>query len=312
MLLLSMLANQDGTFTPLFWTNNYSSLHGDAHSIMPLTVLGSNHVLFTYSESDIVRTPGRATFGGFWPTKSTQRIDSSLAILAYASFFEKFPNQKEAKIVLPPEVFFPDFFKPQLEALLHFGTKESIVDFNYHVEIENWSRKQLSKGNRKKIRQFRENGGNVSFAGLDSIKECYEVLVENRRRRGVYLTMKYHDFENSLLLYGDDFMLIHASFDTEIVATSYVVKILPDYWYVLFWGELPSFRSFSPVASIFDFLISEATKNHVKFLDLGISSDQGVLDEGLATFKSNLGAVVTERMTLVLDLNHAPNIQPLC
>jgi lipid II:glycine glycyltransferase (peptidoglycan interpeptide bridge formation enzyme) len=183
-----------------------------------------------------------------------------------------------------------------------FNATQVIVDTNYHVDVQHWSKKSLSKGNRKKIRQFYELGGIVSYSNVDVIKQCYEVLVENRKRRGVALTMQYADFESSLLLCGEDFKLIQAFLENKIVAACYLVKILPDYWYVLFWGELVDFRSLSPVASMFQFLIEEAQRNRVKYLDLGISSVEGVLDEGLARFKSNLGAVSSQKITLSVNL----------
>jgi hypothetical protein len=306
MLFLIVLLNRNDGFKPLFWTHAYSSLQGDAHLILSLEISELSHVSFTYGQSDILRTPGKATFGGFWPSQDIEEVDTRLAAVAYTSFFESFPQQKELKVILPPAVFCPAVFKPQREVLLEFEPKNITMDINFHVQVEDWSVDHLSKGNRKKIRQFKESGGIVAFAGFDSIKECYEVLVENRSRRGVSLTMNYQDFENSLQSLSDDFMLICARLNMKIVATAYVVKILPDYWYVLFWGELPDYRSFSPVVSIFEFLMRQSQSNHIKILDLGISSVNGVVDEGLAKFKSNLGAISSEKMTLLLDLNPLP------
>jgi len=303
MLRLIVPSNQFNSLIPLFWTAKYSQLHRDAHLLYSIKVSNLSGVTFAYSQSDFFRSPGRATFGGFWPSVGNQKVDKENALLAYTNFINEFPLQKEFKIVLPPEIFVPEVFNPQREALLEFQLRNCIVDINYHVEIENWSRKRLSKGNRKKIRQFMELGGSISYASSRDIIECYEVLVQNRRRREVSLSMTYQDFERSLLLLNDCFSLIRASVHGKIIATAYIVKILPSYWYVLYWGELPEFRSLSPVAAIYDFIVNQSLCNNVEILDLGISTVNGVLDEGLARFKSNLGAVATKKMTLILDLN---------
>ncbi len=278
------------------------NLHATVHKVLPIEVSSSDLALFAFSDSGTVKSPGRATFGGFWPSGTVAHVDLSYAIKAYRFFFNNFPEFEEARIVLPPQSFFPHIFQTQTKALMTFNPKQVIVDVNYHVEVESWSKEKLSKGNRKKIRQFDELGGTVSYSDSDAVRECYEVLVENRKRRGVSLTMQYADFENSLLLCSEDFKLIQASIENQIVAACYLVKILPQYWYVLFWGELVEFRSLSPVASIFGFLAAEAQKNEVKTIDLGISSVEGELDEGLARFKSNLGALPTEKITLVVEL----------
>ena len=303
MLPLIMLIDSDKSYTPLFWTNRYASLHGAAHKILPIELSESSFALFTYSNLDFLRSPGRATFGGFWPNETARRIDLDYALTAYKHFFKKFPECNEAKIILPPKSFFPNIYESQLTALMKFNVNQKIVDTNYFVEVQNWSRGNINKGNRKKIRRFIELGGTVSYSSLDMIKKCYDVLVENRERRGVTLTMKYDDFENSLVSCRDDFKLIQASLDNQIVAACYLVKILPDYWYVLFWGEAVNFRSMSPVASLFQFIIEDAQKNRVRVLDLGISSVEGVLDEGLARFKSNLGAIFSEKVTLNISLH---------
>ena len=302
MLSFIMPSDHEESLLPLFWTDRYVNLHAPVHKILPIQVSDSNIAMFTYSELDILKSPGRATFGGFWPSETFGDIDIGFALRAYKYFFSKFPEFNEVKVILPPQVFFPKVFASQIKALMTFDVTRIIVDTNYHVDVQNWSKKNLSKGNRKKIRQFYELGGIVSYSNVDNIKQCYEVLVENRKRRGVALTMHYADFESSLLLCGEDFKLIQAFLENQIVAACYLVKILPDYWYVLFWGELVNFRSLSPVASMFQFLIEEAQRNRVKFLDLGISSVEGVLDEGLARFKSNLGAMSSQKITLSVNL----------
>jgi len=302
MLSLNMPSSLETSFLPLFWTGRYANLHASVHKISPIEVSSFGLALFSFSDLGIVKSPGRATFGGFWPSKSVANVDLDYAVRAYKLFFSQFHEFEEARIVLPPQSFFPDIFESQLEALMTFNPKQIIVDTNYHVELQGWSKQKLSKGNRKKIRQFNELGGTVSYSNSDVIKECYEVLVENRKRRGVTLTMQYADFENSLLFCSEDFKLIQASLENQIIAACFLVKILPDYWYVLFWGELVEFRSLSPVASLFQFLIDEALKNKVRILDLGISSVDGEIDEGLATFKSNLGAVPSKKITLSVKL----------
>jgi CelD/BcsL family acetyltransferase involved in cellulose biosynthesis len=205
--------------------------------------------------------------------------------------------------VFPPRIFLQNIFEPQIESLKKIAPCRIVSDTNYHVEVENWTTKSLSKGNRKKIRQFNEMGGVISFSNLSNIKQCYDILVENRRHRGVQLTMEFEDFKKSLILCEKDFKLIQANIGGNVIATSLLVKIMPDYWYVLYWGESIEFRNLSPVASIFYFLIEQAKSNKVVILDLGISSVNGTLDEGLARFKTNLGAVTSEKLSLELDLH---------
>jgi hypothetical protein len=302
MLFSLMVFKLEQPNTPLFWTERYSKLYGNGHRILNLEVSPSSSVSFAYSHIEQLRSPGRATFGGLWPNGIFNTFDSDFLFLLYRRLFSKFEGLNRVTIVFPPRIFLQNIFEPQIESLKKIAPCRIVSDTNYHVEVENWTTKSLSKGNRKKIRQFNEMGGVVSFSNLSNIKQCYDILVENRRHRGVQLTMEFEDFKKSLILCEKDFKLIQANIGGNVIATSLLVKIMPDYWYVLYWGESIEFRNLSPVASIFYFLIEQAKSNKVVILDLGISSVNGTLDEGLARFKTNLGAVTSEKLILELDL----------
>lgn len=259
--------------------------------------------IFCYNVSTILQSPGLATFGGFWPVKSfyySPKIYRELFI----EVMKEFSGIKLVKIVLPPATFFPGIFAEQLSALKSLESYLTCVDYNFSITVNDWSRAQLSHGNRKKVRRFFELGGTISLGNSEDINQSYSTLVENRELRGVKLSMSQKLFKRGLLELSESYQLIVAKLEGTVIATAYVVKITPSYAYVLFWGEKPKFRTLSPVASILNFLIDWSKKNKIETLDLGVSSNQGLLDLNLARFKYNLGAKVSEKNTIYLRMSH--------
>lgn len=251
---------------------------------------GLNHdfqFIYDLSETSI-KSPGKATFGGVWTMEEGQSVDFFTDL--YKVIFSQFDSLLEKTIVLPPEYFFPSVFKNQSKALEAIGFEQKYSDFNFHIELTGWSHSFMSKGNKKKIRQFFEAGGIVEECKVTDYLNAYLVLKSNRQVRGVEMSMDSIKFVKNLTVLPEKYKAYVARIGVEIAAVAYVVGLTKDVRYVLFWGDDINFRKLSPVASLLDFLVTESRDLGYQILDLGISSVNGIRDEGLSRFKRNLGA----------------------
>lgn len=278
------------TAVPLFWTMTYSQIHGIEHQ-----VLETESGLLTVGPPGYktLKSPGRATFGGFWtePNRGFYYTKNTLSqLIDYSN------KSEQIKICFPPSYFYPEIFQDQVS---FFSTKchSFISESNFHILIN--QRNDVSKGNRKKQRQFSGGGGSVSQVHKAEWREIYNLLVENRLRRGVQLSMPWNVFELSLTERPDVFTLWGASLAMEFVGGALTVEISKDILYVLFWGDTLIGRKLSVVAAICEKLVEFCISNGYKVLDLGISSVNGSLDENLARFKLNLGAIPTSKPTVI-------------
>lgn len=273
---------------PLFWTSEYSQIHDDKNQILKI-----QEIIVPLSKpiNGILRSPGRATFGGFW---SLKKLDQSHFRKALEKLYDLHPTTREFHLVLPPDYFQKEIFDTQRIFFDGVSYSQSI-DINFHIDLH--SNHSTSKGNRKKIRQFREQGGVVVQSDLSDWESCYQLLVNNRARRGVKLSMSWDIFKKSLEQLPLQIKLWKAVVKNIIVGCAVTVRISQDSLYVLFWGDNEHGRSLSVVASICDSLLVFAKSENVRYLDLGISSVDGLLDPGLARFKSNLGAIQGQKIT---------------
>ncbi len=290
---------------PLFWSDMYCELNGQSKVASTHEFKGDSFEFnFIYGVYDrYIKSPGKATFGGLWISDGEPTVSFYKDL--YQNLFDLINPLSVKTVVLPPMFFYPHVFENQSKALESLGFTKQFDDVNFHIEIDRWSPKLLSKGNRKKIRQFFEAGGEVVHGTESDYIEAYNVLKGNREHRGVKISMDLEKFTRNLVELPQFYSLYLAKVGPSIAGVAYVVKISEEVNYVLFWGDDVTFRHFSPVASLLNYLVAISKRDGFSCLDLGISSVDGVLDNGLARFKQNLGAIETLKPTY--DRNFVSN-----
>ncbi len=276
---------------PLFWTTEYSKIHDGEHQVFETD---SGLISLGRAGAETLKSPGRATFGGFWKEPNEGFTYTEKTVAQLVSYSNK---SNQIRISYPPSYFHPEIFEEQV-SFLKAKCSSFISETNFHIVIN--QRNDVSKGNRKKQRQFKEGGGSVSQVLKTDWRLIYNLLAENRSRRGVELSMPWHVFERGLDECPEVFTVWGATLGTELVGGALTVEISDDTLYVLFWGDTLLGREFSVVASICETLIDFCKSKNYKVLDLGISSVDGLLDSNLARFKSNLGAIQTEKLILTV------------
>jgi hypothetical protein len=284
---------------PIFWSPEYSSLQGEQNALLKLIAgdVNESFVAPYKIASRRFKSPGVGTFGGFY----TSDLNADWNIV-FRELIAQFQSIREFEIIFPPAYFEVGIFHPQLAACLKMFNPEVTVDLNQHVEISGDSERLLSKGNRKKLRQFRERNGSVTISDLGGLDSAIQLLEDSRKRMGVHLSMSKEKIVKSFELLPDRYTCFQAFVDGNLQAAAIVVKLSSETNYVLYWGDSnESGRSLSPTVALFDEIYKHSQKNAFKVLDLGISSVNGEVNPGLQRFKANLGALTTSRTRVVFQ-----------
>jgi hypothetical protein len=277
--------------TPLFWESRFLNLHRQL-SCQEIKLFG-NDVNSNYQvtvelneKAKEIRIPGSITFGGFWPQKKFFG-DFSEIFLNFMDTNQEY-NLKEIK--LPPGYFHPDVFDPQLRYFLDTYPNNYIIETNNHVELSNWRFNKLSHGNRKKIKQFTNQGGQVRKAELSEYGLCIDILIQNRKNIGINLSLSKNTIFDLLIELPEFYTFYLAEIDSRICSVALLVSVDKFVNYVLYWGENLEFRHLSPVTALFEELVKISITSDKLYLDLGISSLNGEINEGLYRYKKNLGS----------------------
>jgi len=276
---------------PLFWTESYWIENRSRDSEILCFSNQERATLYLSQTDNEIEVPGRATFGGWWPADETVARKSDW-IRAFRTLFEKFPSRRWS-ITLPPSYFHPKVFLDQASALRELGASV-VEEKNSTVAVKRpngfSSTEGFSRGNRKRVRAFRDLHGLVRPAKVTELNSAYDLLEASRVRRGTHLSIGRQKFVDLIVSLPSAYRCWLAIADSELMGAALTVDIDSSSLYVLYWGDTLVGRQVSVSASICEYLLILAASEGKDFLDLGISSLGGQVDEGLLRFKQNLGA----------------------
>jgi hypothetical protein len=112
----------------------------------------------------------------------------------------------------------------------------------------------------------------------------YDLVKANRARMGRPIYMSFEDIQNTGKVLATDFFKV-TNTANEIVAGAIMYQGHPEIAFAVFWGDTPEGR---PLRAM-DFLVLQLWSFYkakgYKFIDLGISTETGVPNEGLLRFK---------------------------
>lgn len=272
---------------PTFWQHGYWERVASSRCFEYKTESSTVLRIFFAQDFGRVKVPGRATFGGWWPVAGS--VPSLRDYFAAQQQFEASLGENfSLSVTLPPDYFFPDVFDPQREMYRSLGYR-LVEEANQTAEVLTGDKPALSRGNWKRVRQFAAVGS-VALASAEEFSACFDLLVENRKRRGVLLSMDRSQFLENLTERPQHYACWGAKIGDRIVGAAYTVHLADHVIYVLYWGDSPEGRNYSVVASLFCEIWNNALESGKRFVDLGKSSSGGELDYGLARFKRNLSA----------------------
>lgn len=281
---------------PLFWDRNFAEIN--QYSI--IEILTSNERKFDlnyqYTE-DCLLIPGRLTFGGFLP-EDRKAVSQNEARELVNVLIAGMSAGVKLQWKLPPQYFLPEIFISQNDPINSSHFRE-VLDFNQHIFVSEWQSSDMSKGNQKKVRQAVSAGMNLREATVEDISKCYEVLSLNRKAIGARVTMKLTEIRDAVVNFPSIYKVKYLELGGDVAAMCLTVEIETKVRYVLYWADNLSFRNYSPLALLCQKLVEEARNDGLNFLDLGISSNNGLLNEGLYRFKKNLGAVTSTKKTII-------------
>ena len=281
---------------PLFWEPRFAT-HHDCTLEEIVIGNGRKFLLNFQVVGDVLSIPGRLTYGGFFPIDKKSVVKDEFLELAEI-LTSDFCSELKLKWKLPPQYFSPEIFLVQNEFTFP-GNLTEIVDLNQHINVSDWDIRAMSKGNQKKFRQSISVNLTLKTATKRDVSKCYDVLYRNRQAIGAPVTMKLSEIQDALRNFPSIYEIKYLELRDEVVAMCLTVNIAPEVRYVLYWADDLSFRNYSPLTLLCERLVEQSRVDGIQFLDLGISSNDGLLNEGLHRFKQNLGAITSVKRTVL-------------
>lgn len=204
-------------------------------------------------------------------------------------------------IKLPPAYFVHSSMSEQ--ALEKNGFRTAIVDLNQQLVID--SRpfgERIVQKERNKLNRAIDEGYEFILLGSENIPAVFQLISETHGRKNYPVTLSQQDFELAFKRMPANYRLF-GLYDNEIlIAAVASVKVTEDVMYNFYHADLERYRSRSPLVMLIGEIYQYCYKHDVEILDLGISSVNGIVNQGLYKFKENLGCDVSKKKTMELTL----------
>ena len=235
----------------------------------------------------LILSPFSAPFGGFHFKNEnlyTGEIDGFLVQLQEYIVKEGLQGME---LTLPPDLYHQTFNAKMVNALIRGGFQSELPDITGWIELDQFEGSFSYKNSREYYKQSVKNG--LIFKPVtdrEERNEAYELIRDNRARFGRPIYMTFDDIIHTSELWTTDFFQV-TSADYHMVASGIFYRSHPEIIYALFWGDNEAGR---PLRAM-DFLAFNIWSYYkdlgFKYIDLGISTESGIPNEGLLRFKES-------------------------
>ena len=205
-----------------------------------------------------------------------------------------------------PEGYLPKSQIQKLEnCLFKLGFEITVTEQNYEIAITQKSfyetitstrAKQLLRKSIKKEFTFQE-------VTDPNFSEIHAFITRSRERKNRPMTMNLLQFKNHFKIFPDNFKIFSVMDSEQIIAVGVTIKINDDIVYTFYLADDEQYLKDSPTIFLLSGIYDYFQARNYTILDLGIATNQGILNEGLAHFKKSLGGILSLKKTYSKTLN---------
>ena len=253
-------------------------------------------------KDDKMLSPFSAPFGGFHFRKDNQYISEIESFVQKLIRFAIKNSYNSLAITLPPDLYHLSFNSKCVNTLHRSGFCLHTIDLTNWVDLNAFEGTFKNRGARKYYNQALKN--NLVFNVLTERRHQYEafsIIKENRMRFDRPLYMTFEDLDNVNKLWSVDFFGVYE--DDVMVASGVFYRGHDSIVQGVFWGDTELGR---PMRAI-DFLAFNIwnlyKNNNYSAIDLGISTESGIPNEGLLRFKESHDCITSPKYTFVWRKN---------
>ncbi|MBS1682637.1 MAG: GNAT family N-acetyltransferase [Bacteroidetes bacterium] len=256
-------------------------------------------IYFAATENKLISLT-KSPFGGFVIPQEELDLNKIKRLIEKAVTYATENNFKSIEIRNCPEIYSSKKLMETNQLLLSLGWVIKYKDTT-QVLLCNEPFKPVPSRKRR-INQCAALGFLFQELSKNDLPEAYELFLQSRANKGYPVTMQLHDLNSEFEKFPDHYKLFAVREKQKMVAAAVTVLVNEELLYYFFAGDDLSYRKQSPSSFLIFNLFEWATTNNFKLIDLGISTENGVLNNGLYDFKKSFGALDSPKLTFELSL----------
>lgn len=192
-----------------------------------------------------------------------------------------------------PECYQPDVCKRIEEALLGNGFVEQVNEINQYITVNAAATftEGIDAQKRRRLNNAKKSGMHVRlFDHIDSDK-WYEVYYKARMDKGFPVTISGEAYRSLSKTIPGVYTYAGVFLNEVLIANAVFVRVNKEVLYYFVAASDPAYAELSPTVLLIEALYNKAVQEGSSLIDLGISSVDGVLNEGLHQFKKHVGGM---------------------
>jgi Acetyltransferase (GNAT) domain len=258
-------------------------------------------------EDGILECGHSAPFGGVDLCRPRAAVGMVIELLQAASCRARSDGIRELRIRSRPGYFGANEAAAEF-ALLNMGASIAAAELSLGLEVWRFESLEgylaaLGDSPRNMIQQGLRAG--FGFGEAESTGEwaaCYDLLADTKRRRGVTMKLSLDYVLRLRDIFSKQIRMYCLTNEAGLAAAALVYRVRPSWDYIAAWGDDPAQRRNRAMNFLVYALVRTAISDRVGIIDFGISSVNGVPDDGLIHFKRSVGAATGLRLDLRLPL----------
>ncbi len=252
---------------------------------------------FFISQSEAL-SPYRASFGGI-------ECNSQLSPKLLLQFIQEIEQHLKAKAIESISLkMYPNCYAPEANSLVQYALLQlnyqiTCADLNYHVPISDQGfETNLHLSKKRVLKKSQATGFHFQQVQKPDIATVHQFIADARVRKDYPISLSLEAFQDLVNKFPERFLFFEVqSPKQKSAAWGVTITINQHILYHFYPADSGEFTKYSPLVLLNEGLYKYAQTSGFKILDLGIATDKGQLNEGLARFKTELGAEKSLKLT---------------
>lgn len=248
-------------------------------------------VIVFSNTNGIMTSLSQSPFGSLYTTNNLS--DATLRqFLAFVKEGLKDEGYNKMEMTLPPPIY--DHFVSS-EFWQSEGFKITSAETNQHILINKDFKAGLHQMERRKLKRLQT--GKIKFqmepSSTDVLRECHTFIAECRKGQRLEINISLEKLLTLSFQLEGKYEVFTARSGDSLVAAVITCQVDMDHMYYYLPATDYRYRKESPMVGLVKMIYEVCSQRGIKYLDLGISSSNGILQQGLYDFKQRLGAAKT-------------------
>lgn len=250
---------------------------------------------------DVLKAPYSSPFSLIYLKKNFKIIDAIYFVEGIKKFAKHLKLNK-IQFTLPPEIYSVELINALSSAFFSNGFKVLSIDINNYFDFKLYDNKfnYLEKASHKVRKNYKTAlKNNLDFVCIDNIDfyMAYDVIKVNREQMGYPLKIRREQMQDLINMENLNVRCYVVRKDKINIAASIIFDVNEDISQVIYWGDILEYRDERPMELLTTELFALYNQLGKKYLDIGPSSENGIINSGLADFKKSLGCSCNLKIT---------------